>query len=351
MPKLRDDLPFVSVVMPVRNEAAYIARSLAAVLQQDYPEDRIEVVVADGISSDGTREVVAGFALRDRRVRLVDNPRGIAPTGLNAAIRASRGSIVIRVDGHCEVARDYVTACVRHLASEEIWGVGGPIETKGETDLATAIAVAMSTPFGVGGSKFRTVDDRTMLVDTVAFPAYPRWVLERCGLFDEELVRNQDDEYNSRIRKAGGKILLTPDVRSRYYSRGTLRSLWRQYFQYGFWKVRVMQKHPKQMRPRHFVPSAVVGALVLSMPFLFLRPWGWVVPAFLLGTYTVANLSASLISSAGLSKRFATRLPLIFAILHLSYGAGSCVGMLRFAARWGDAGSVPTLPLRMEKTW
>jgi len=330
------EVPFVTVIMPVRNEAAYIERSLGAVLAQDYPADRLEVLVVDGLSTDGTRDIVGRMA-QPPRVRLLDNPAGIVPPGLNIGIRQARGEIVVRVDGHCEIAPDYVRRCVEHLLAgyegAPIDAVGGPIETIGETDEAQAIALAMSSWFGVGGSAFRTIDDRPMLVETVAFPAYARETLRRLGPFDEELVRNQDDEYNYRLLKSGGRILLSPDIRSRYYSRGSLRKLWRQYYQYGFWKVRVMQKHPRQMRLRQFVPPAFVAALLGSLLFgMFLRPFRYVL-AFILILYVMADLSASLSLGRAHGLRHVPRLLMIHPILHLSYGLGFLAGLRHFAGR------------------
>ena len=160
-----------------------------------------------------------------------------------------RGEVIIWIDGHCEVESDYVSRCVYHLQHSGAQCVGGPIETVGSSYCAQAIALGMSTPFGVGWSRFRTDKDRTMFVDTVAFPAYTREAIDRVGPFDEELKRDQDEEYNYRLRKLGGKILLSSDVRSRYFGRSTLKSLGKQYFQYGMYKVRVLQKHPRQMQP------------------------------------------------------------------------------------------------------
>ena len=244
---LSGQLPFVSVIMPVRNEARYLERSLGSVLVQDYPAERMEIIVADGISHDSTRLIFERLAARRENMHLIDNPGKIVATGLNRAVRISRGEIIVRVDGHCEIAPDYVRNCVTHLLNEEVAGVGGPMDTVGETRMAQTIALAMSSPFGVGGSAFRTIKDRDLIVETVPFPAYRRSDVLAAGPFDEELVRNQDDEYNYRLLSMGKKLLLAADVRSRYYSRSSLRSLWRQYFQYGLYKVRVMQKHPRQI--------------------------------------------------------------------------------------------------------
>ena len=326
--------PLVSVIMPVRNEAAYIARSLGAVLAQDYPADRLEILVVDGMSDDGTRQAVLAQAAADPRVRLLDNPAGIVPPGLNVGIGQARGEIVVRVDGHCEIAPDYVRHCVAHLLAGHdgapIEAVGGPIETIGETDEAAAIALAMSSWFGVGGSAFRTIKDRPLLVETVAFPAYRRATLQRLGPFDEEMVRNQDDEYNYRLLKSGGRILLSPDIRSRYYSRGSLRSLWRQYYQYGYWKVRVMQKHPRQMRVRQFAPPAFVAGLLGSAALgLVFRPF-----RRLLGAVLALYLAANVVASLSLGREHAPRLLVIHPILHLSYGLGFLVGLAHFAGRF-----------------
>jgi glycosyltransferase involved in cell wall biosynthesis len=337
-----ENLPPVSVIMPVRNEAAYIERSLGAVLAQDYPADCLEIIVVDGLSTDGTREYIRGRQATHPRLRLLDNPAGIVPPGLNIGIAQATGDIIVRVDGHCEIAPDYVRQCVRHLLAGEAEAVGGPIETIGETNEAQAIALAMSSRFGVGGSAFRTVKDRPLLVETVAFPAYTRRTLQRLGPFDEELVRNQDDEYNYRLIKSGGRILLSPDVRSRYYSRGTLRKLWRQYYQYGFWKVRVMQKHPRQMRARQFAPPALVAALIgLAGLGLLWRPFRRLL-GLIVALYALADLAASLSLGRAHGRAHVPRLLVIHPILHLSYGLGFWAGLVRAVGRFLRSGSKPS---------
>lgn len=320
--------------MPIRNEQAYIERSLGAVLAQDYPAELLEILVVDGMSKDGTRELVLDIAANDARVQLLDNPAGIVPPGLNLGINQASGEIIVRVDGHCEIAPDYVSHCVQHLLEDGVDGVGGPIETVGETTAAQAIALAMSSWFGVGGSAFRTVKDRPMLVETVAFPAYRQETLQRNGPFDEELVRNQDDEYNYRLLKRGGKILLSPDIRSRYYSRSGLRKLWRQYYQYGFWKVRVMQKHPRQMRYRQFVPVVFVGSLIAGSLLALLLPPLWLLLVAVLVAYGAANWVASVALARESRWVYLPYLLLAHPILHVSYGAGFLVGLVHFADRF-----------------
>ena len=264
------------------------------------------------------------------------------PTGLNAALRVARGDIIVRVDGHCEVAPDYIRQCVQCLKDEDADGVGGPIETIGKSLVAQTIAVAMSSAFGVGGSPFRTVKHRAMWVDTVAFPAYTRQAIQRAGLYDEELVRSQDCEYNHRLIRLGGKLLLSPTIRSRYYSRASLRSLLRQYYQYGFWKVRVLQKHPRQMRLRQLAPAALVITLVTSLAMAVWTDPGKVAFLMVAGAYLAAILIGSLWTARKAGWKHVPLLPVVFATLHLSWGLGFVIGLFRFWSRWGDRrGNVP----------
>ncbi len=343
--------------MPIRNEALNISSALSRVFAQDYPSDSMELLVADGMSDDKTRQIVWDFSVShpEMNIRVLNNPGKIVPTGMNIAMRQAKGEIIIRVDGHCIIASDYVRRCVEHIQKEGVDGVGGPMESIGETSVAKAIAIGMSSPFGVGNSAFRTTTNQSMLVDTVPFPAYTREVIQRAGFYDEELVRNQDDEYNYRIRELGGTILLADDVRSSYFSRTSLRALWRQYFQYGFWKIRVLQKHPLQMSPRQFAPPALALALLFSallglVPLIrpldaalgsLARAVGLLalVPPLL---YVMANLAASVITSAKRGWNYLPLLPVTFAILHIGYGLGFLLGLVRFATRWGDrVGRVP----------
>lgn len=344
-------MPFVTVIMPIRNEAKYIEQSLGAVLAQDYPADRMEVILADGMSDDGTRTIIENLT-RQRsasngetaNVKVIDNPERIVASGLNRALAVARSEIIVRVDGHCEIATDYVRKCVEYLQQNGVDGVGGPIETVAQSFAARAIAAAMNFPFGVGDSTFRIGTTVPRVVDTVPFPAYRREMIEVAGAYDEEQVRNQDDEYNYRLRKLGARLLLAPDVRAKYYSRATLRSLWKQYFQYGFWKVRVMQKHPRQMRWRQFVPAAFVSALAGSLAAGGFTEIGWMPFGGILGSYVLANLAASAFAAKKRWQLFPL-LPLAFATLHVSYGLGFIVGLVHFAGKWGVPGNVP--PLRM----
>lgn len=331
-----NDLPLVTIIMPVRQEAAFIRRSLGAVLAQDYPSDKLEILVADGRSTDGTREIVEGLVARHPHLRLIDNPGLIVPTGLNAALHQARGEIIMRVDGHTELAPSYVRECVAALRRSGADNVGGPVTAAGEGAFGEAVALATSTPFGVGNARHHYAD-REEWVDTVFMGAWSRSIFARIGLFDEEASRNEDDEFNYRLREHGGRIWLSPRIRSLYFPRSTAGALWRQYFQYGCWKVWVMQKHPRQMRPRQFVPAAFVVATasgVLLAPF-----WGWgqALLALLTGSYALGNLAASIATARHHGWRHLWRLPLIFAILHMSYGCGFLMGVIKFYDRWSLA--------------
>ncbi|MGB7201871.1 MAG: glycosyltransferase family 2 protein [Pyrinomonadaceae bacterium] len=338
--------PFVSVIMPVRNEAAFIRRSLTAVLQQNYPQELLEIVVADGMSADATRDIIEDLARGSEiPIFVVDNPKLIAAAGLNRALEKAGGEIIVRVDGHCEIEPDYVENCVLLLTSGKADGVGGPIETIGESARARAIALAMSSSFGVGGSAFRTIDDREMYTDTVAFPGYTRAIIEKAGPFNEELIRNQDDEYNFRIRKLGGRILLSPRIRSRYYSRATFKRLWRQYYEYGYWKIRVMQLHPRQMSARQFIPAIFVFSLILSAILALFSTLGRAAFVLVIAAYLIANLSAAVVTARAKLKLIPS-LSLSFAILHFSYGWGFIVGLIAFRNR-GD--SLPISDLSVSK--
>ncbi len=333
----------ISILIPIRNEAAYIQRCLQAVLAQDYPAELMEILIADGMSTDDTRSIVHKLQSEYSHISLFDNPQHIVPTGLNSLIPQAKGDILIRVDGHCVIESGYVSNCVRYLQKEGVDGVGGPMHSIGEDFTSEVIALAMSSKFGVGNSSFRTETGQTKLVDTVPFPAYTRTIIEKVGLYDEELVRNQDDEYNYRIREAGGKILLAQDIRSTYYSRGSLKKLWKQYFGYGFWKVRVLQKHPRQMSLRQFVPLTFILAILVSLLLTFIFSWGCFFLVGVLGAYLLANLFASYLTAKGKGFKVFCLLPPAFATIHISYGLGFLLGLFKFWNRWGDkVGIVPS---------
>jgi len=341
---MRSSNPFVTVIMPIRDEAAFIARSLGAVLAQDYPPDRLEVLVVDGMSGDGTREIVQQTlkhanlsTCQPANLELLDNPGRIVPTALNIGLRQARGEVIVRTDGHTEIAPDYVRQCVAVLERTGADNVGGKMTAVGQGRFGQAVSLATSSPFGVGGARFH-YSDREEWVDTVYLGAWPRTVFERIGGFDEELVRNQDDEFNFRLTQAGGKIWLDPSIRSVYYSRATLRGLWKQYFQYGLYKVRVIQKRGAVPSWRHLVPAGFVLGLVGSILLALLtRQSCWLLGV--VAPYALTNGIASL-WTARRNWRTLPLLPLAFLILHLAYGCGFWLGLVRFGRRFLRASPV-----------
>lgn len=333
--------PFVSIIMPIRNEVDFIARSLEAALKQKYSVDCLEILVVDGDSDDGTYEYLTNYLQQELTskplpsVRFLSNPSRYMPAGFNLALRQAQGEVIIVVGGHCLIAPDYVQQCVHILEQTQADCVGGPMVTQGETYMAQAIAQAQSSPFGVGGVAFRTGRIEGGYVDTVAFGAYRREVFDRIGTFDEELIRNQDDEFNFRLTQAGGKIWLDPAIRSVYYSRATLPRLWRQYYQYGLYKVRVIQKRQAVPSWRHLVPALFVLALMASVVLTLItgrRVWLGSVA----GPYLAANLAASFWTARG-NAIFGPVLPFAFATLHLAYGFGFLVGLWRWRAHWNTS--------------
>lgn len=333
-------LPFISVVIPMRNEARHIGECLESVLAQEYPPERMEVLVVDGRSDDNSREAVGAYVQRDSRVRLLDNPRQIVPGALNVAIRAARGEIIARVDGHTTLAPDYLREGVEALGRSGADNVGGAMTARGGGPIGDAVEMATGSPFGIGAYFHFGTEDR--FVDTVYLGMWPRSVFARVGLFDEELVRNQDDEFNYRLRKHGGRVFMTPRMRSSYQNRQGLRSLARQFYQYGMWKVRVCQKHPRQMSWRHFVPPAFVLALLLSPVLLLLAPPLGKLGMAAVGAY--ALLIAAVSAQVALKKRAGRHkawLPVVFAIIHVGWGLGFLVGLVRFRRRWFEPEPMP----------
>jgi hypothetical protein len=280
------------------------------------------------MSADGTRDIVQrAIEGSPVSVALLDNPDQIVSTALNMGLDRAQGEVIVRVDGHTIIAPDYVRQCVIELQHTGADNVGGRMVAVGEDAFGRAVALATSSPFGVGGARFHYAE-RPQWVDTVYLGAWPRTVFDRVGVFDPELVRNQDDEFNFRLTQAGGKIWLSPSIHSLYYSRATPRGLWRQYFQYGFYKVRVIQKRGAVPSWRHLVPAGFVLALAASLLLaLITGDWPWALSVA--GPYILANALASL-WTARENWQALPLLPVVFVILHTSYGLGFLKGLWVF---------------------
>ena len=343
MPNGTDGQPFVSVLIPMRNEERHIESCLRSLARQDYPRERFEVLVLDGASSDRSRDIVEEFAAGEElNLRLIDNPGRTTARGLNLGIAHARGDVIARVDAHAAVAPDFLRQSVDALTTTDADGVGGPIESVGRGLIGEAIALAMSSPFGVGNAHFR-YSREAQYTDTVAFPTYRRQIFDRIGPFAEDVDYGEDDEFHYRLGDAGGRLLLTPKIRSTYYTRSSLPDLFRQYLAYGRAKVEVLRRHPRQARLRQFVPAAFVTALLgLGLLSLAARPFRRLL-VLLLAVYLLASSLASLRIASQRGWRYAPLLPLTFACLHTAYGLGFLGSLLRLLARRPSA-----LPCRSE---
>ena len=316
---MMNGIPFISVVIPVYNEEKHISKCLDSILAQDYPIDKIEVLVVDGMSEDGTRVMLNDYAKKYKNVKLIDNPRKVVPTALNIGIGMARGDIIARMDGHATYDAEYVKKCVESLDKTGADNVGGLLRHVGEGFIGHAIALAEACRFGTGGAKFRTAKNE-QYVDTVFPGAWRRKTFEKYGYFNEKLIRNQDIEHNARIRKGGGKIFLTPEIISYYFCRSSLKSLWIQNFRNGFWNIKTIKIAPGSLSVRHFIPLFFVMSLLVM----------WVIPKLWLGiiiSYMLCSAFFSLKIAMANGFKYFFIMPLVFLTLHLSYGFGLLAGI------------------------
>ncbi len=317
--------PTVSVVVPVLDEEAHLADAVAMIAGQDYPGP-IEIVLALGPSRDRTDEVAARLAAADPRVRTVLNPSGRTPAGLNAAISASTGEIVARVDGHAEIPADYLRVAVRTLQAHGADNVGGVMHAVGRTSFERAVATAMRSRLGVGNAAFH-VGGSAGEAETVYLGVFRRAALERVGGFDEHFQRAQDWEMNLRIRTTGGRIWFTPDLVVTYRPRSSPRALARQYFQYGTWRHVIARHHAGSINLRYLAPpTMVLGTLVATGAGFWWRP-AWTVPA----AYAAAVAAGGVAISAGEPAAVRVRTPLALAIMHWAWGVGYLASPPRLA--------------------
>lgn len=329
--KRRKMLRKVSVIIPTRNEAQFILETLSSVLCQDYPSHLLEVIVADGDSEDETPSLIQGVVANHANVILINNPERVVPYALNYAIKRATGAYIIRMDSHSIYPLNYISTLVKESQKLQADNVGARVITNPANDgvVAIGIAAAISHPLGVGNSSFRLEGSDSKQVDTVPFGCFPRALFDKIGFFDTDLIRNQDDEFNGRIIKNGGKIYLVPNLSITYYTRGTLRKMMKMFYQYGLFKPLVNKKLGSAATIRQFVPPAFV--LFFLMVFFLPLLGGYV--QILWGTgmffYLCINLLVSLKISWGKSKLgLAFVLPLIFLCIHFSYGYGYLRGFM-----------------------
>ncbi len=321
----------ISVIVPCRNEVDHLGRFLDGVFHQQLPRGMtLEVLLADGRSDDGTRELLEQDQRKYPPIRIIDNPGRIVSTGLNAAIRQARGDIIVRMDVHTVYAEDYLAQCVRALEETNADNVGGPWVPAGSGFFSEAITLAFSSPFVSGGGKAHNPHYEGSL-DTVYLGCWRRQAFEKYGLFDETLVRSQDNELNLRIQRQGGTIWQTPRIRSWYTPRSSLDQLFRQYVQYGYWKVRVIRKHKLPASVRQLVPGGFLGSLLLlglASPFSL---WAWQFLVLLLALYGAAmGLATVSVCRAQTRWRYLAVMPLVFGAYHLGFGYGFLRGVVDF---------------------
>jgi len=329
---LKGNMPkTVSVVIPCLNEEKTIQQVLDALYSQTYPIKLMEIVIADGGSTDRTREVIATYqnAHPDLELHLVENPKRIIPAGVNAAILASTGEIIVRMDAHSIPQSDYVERCVAGLESGLGDNVGGrwDIMPSNEGWIARSIALAAGHPIGVGDAQYRH-SSTAAVVDTVPYGSFFRSLLDKVGLFDETLIANEDYEFNTRIRQAGGTIWFDPEIRCQYFARPNLNRLARQYWTYGFWKLQMLRRYPNTIRWRQFLPPAfLLGLLVLAIVSIFFRPALFVLLA-IIAIYSLILLLVG-VQQWGKEKDIAyvIGVPLAIATMHFSWAAGFLVGI------------------------
>lgn len=315
----------LSVIIPCLNEEKTISHLLDGLLKQHYPMNEVEVIIADGLSTDATRARIETFQQQhpELRVRIIDNPRRRIPVGLNLAIDHAQGEIILRLDAHSVPHEEYLARSVQALEQNKGLNVGGVWEIRpgGQGWLAEAIATAAAHPLGVGDARYRYADHPGE-VDTVPFGAFRRELIDQIGPFDENLETNEDYEFNARIRRAGGRVWLDPAIRSLYYARPTLTALARQYWRYGYWKWRMLRRYPSTLRWRQLLPPLFVLSLIL-LPILS-SWWPWLIRLWSLEvvSYALLLLGAGALKGLQMSKLFMVLgLPLAVATMHLSWGS------------------------------
>jgi succinoglycan biosynthesis protein ExoA len=325
-------MQLVSVIIPCYNEQVRISGLLAAIKTQTYPRDRMEVVIADGGSTDQTRAEIDGFmqSSPDLRILLVENRQRNIPTGLNLAIRASKGDIIVRMDAHSLPYPDYIERCVEALTDELGENVGGiwEIQPGNQTWIAHSISRAASLPIAVGDAMYRHAT-KPAYVETVPFGAFKRELLAINGFFDETLLTNEDYEFNSRIAESGGRIWLDPKIRSKYFARSTLSELARQYARYGYWKWKMLQRYPKTLRWRQALPPIFIFSLVMTSCLAILSRPFWLIPVGEISMYFLLLITSSI--NPFLRERkpfFLIGIPLAIATMHFSWGLGLIWSMI-----------------------
>jgi len=312
---MKNNLPLVSVIIPCRNEEKYIGKCLDTILEQDYPKKKIEVLIIDGRSEDNTKEIIKNYSEKFPFIKLLENPKKFTNFAFNIGIKESKGEIIMIMGAHAGYKKDYISKCIKYLKEYDADNVGGIMKTlpSKDTIFAKAIALCLSHPFGAGGSWFRTGSKEIRLVDTVFGGCYKKEVFAKVGLFNENLLRSQDMEFNLRLKEAGGKILLVPDIVAYYYPKPKLKDFFWHNFEDGVWAVLPFKFIKRPLKLRHYIPLVFVLSLPLSI---------W--PYILLSLYFSFRIAIRKENF-----RYLFIMPIVFAARHIAYGVGSIWGLIK----------------------
>jgi len=325
--KIKKNGIIVSVIVPMRNEGNYVEKCMKSILSQDFPLEKLEVIVVDGLSEDKSQEFVKYYAkMYPDTVRLFENVNKTVPFAMNIGIKKSVGKYIVRLDAHSEYANDYISKCISTIEETDADNVGGLLITRGVGFIGEAFAKVISSKFGVGNSGFRT-NASSGYVDTVPFGTYKRETFEKYGFYDTRLTRNQDNELNYRIRKNGGKVYLNSDIKLTYFCRNNIADILRQSFENGKWNIITTKLCPGAMSVRHFVPLGFLLSLITMPVIIFFLPilvWLFIAE---LGLYLILNIFFSFKLASGISQ--IPILFILFPLMHISYGFGSLVGLLK----------------------
>jgi len=324
----------VSIILPIRNEVRYISSTIDSILSNNNIAEQCEIIIVDGNSTDGSIEIIENFTQQYPFIKLINNPKAIVSTGFNLALSQSLGNIIVRIDGHCEISSNYLERCMELLNNTDADIVGGSIETISYGRMGEAIALAQSSWFGVGDVKFRRNSlNEGGYVKSLAFGAHRRGIFAEIGGYDEEMVCNQDDEFNFRAIQAGKKIWIDPTIRTKYYSRSGYSRLFIQYFNYGYYKIRGIQKRRQIISIRHLVPSLFVMGLFCTI-FYGLYINNPIISVSVFFPYLICNFLSSIVVSQ--SVQIIPSIFISYWFLHLGYGIGFIWGFIRYIGKWGD---------------
>lgn len=328
----------ISIVLPCRNERRFIDKALDSIAASDYPKERLDVLIVDGMSDDGTRVILEQYVRRYSYMRVLDNPKRTTPVAFNIGVRAARGDLVMLMSAHATYEPDVVRKCATYLIRYGADNVGGrwKVHPRGDSVIDRGIARALTHPFGVGSAHYRTVaDERPRWVDTAAYGCYRREIFERIGLFNEELVRGQDMEFNMRLKKANGRTLLAPDIVINYFARSDPRSFLGHSFRNGVWAVLPFAySEGIPVAWRHLVPMGFVAVLLSAGLLGVVAREFWLLFALVLVSYVAANLAAAAhVAWRQRDIRYLAVMPLAFAGLHFAYGLGSLWGAARLVCQ------------------